>query len=295
MIKDLLNIDLKEVFNEGLDIYIIKRYDIKTSFDESFKTKNLSVILIKTGTFKIQLEEVVQDLSPRDILIIPENSDCTVLEVNQNLQLYIISFSSEFAFKNCLKKELVESFYFFIRNTPIQIALEEKEFLVLSLIYKLIYFVHKDNLKKGFDNELQRISFNLFLYELKLIYLKYTSDSFLNFSRKESLMIQLITVLSIHCKKQHYVSFYAGILFVTPGHLNKIVKQMTGKTVKNLITEALIIEAKNLLEDSYLSMSEIAEELEFGSISSFSVFFKKHTALAPTEYRSNSIEKFKHR
>lgn len=295
MIKDLLNIDLKEVFNEGLDIYIIKKYLIKTSFDESFKTKNLSVILIKTGTFKIQLEDIVQDLSPRDILIIPENSDCTVLEVNQKLQLYIISFSSEFAFKNCLKKELVESFYFFIRNTPIQIALEEKEFLVLSLIYKLIYFVHKDNLKKGFDNELQRISFNLFLYELKLIYLKYTSDSFLNFSRKESLMIQFITVLSIHCKKQHYVNFYAGILFITPGHLNKIVKQMTGKTVKNLIAEALIIEAKNLLEDSYLSISEIAEELEFGSISSFSVFFKKHTALAPTEYRSNSIEKFKHR
>ena len=295
MIKDLVNINLNESQVEGLDVHIIKKYIVRTSLDESFTTENLSILLIKAGTFKVQIQQSIEDLSPWDLLVLPQNSLCQILEVHEKLQLFIISFSSDFAFKNCLKKELVESFYFFIRNTPIKIALEEREFLVLSLVYKLIYFVSRDSNSKGIDYELQRISFNLFLYELKLIYSKYTLDSAINFSRKESLIIQFLTILSIHCKKQHYVNFYAGALFVTPGHLNKIVKQLTGKTAKDLIVEAIIIEAKNLLEDTQSNIGKIAEELEFSSISSFSIFFKKHTAFSPTTYRSNSIERFKHR
>ena len=295
MFKDLINIDFNDSQVEGMDVHIIKKYIVRTSSQESFKTENLSILLIKTGTFKIQVQQTIEDLSAWDLLVLPQNSVCQILDVQEKLQLFIISFSSEFAFKNSLKKELVESFYFFIRSTPIKIALEEREFLVLSLVYKLIYFVSRDVKGKGIDFELQRISFNLFLYELKLIYSKYTLDSALNFSRRESLIIQFLTILSIHCKKQHYVNYYAGALFVTPGHLNKIVKQLTGKTAKELIVEAVVIEAKNLLEDTQFSIGKIAEELEFSSISSFSIFFKKHTMFSPTEYRSNSIERFKHR
>lgn len=293
MIKDLINIDLELMPLQGLDIHIIKKYSIKTSASESFVTKNLCILLIRNGKFKIQIKRAVQELSPWDILVVPKNSSCRVLEANEKLQFFLICFSSEFAFKNCLKKELVESFYFFIRNIPIKIVLDEREFLVLSLIYKLIYFVNKDTKYKGLDFELQRISFNLFLYELKLIYSKYTLDSALNFSRNESIIIQFLTVLSIHCKKQHYVNFYASVLYITPGHLNKVVKQLTGRTAKDLIIEAIVIEAKNLLEDTQFTISKIAEELEFSSISSFSLFFKKHTAFTPTKYRSNSIERFK--
>ena len=140
---------------------------------------------------------------------------------------------------------------------------------------------------------LQQISFNLFLYELRLIYTKYTSDASANFSRKESLIIQFLTILTIHCKKQHSVRFYAGALCITSGHLNKIVKQITGKTVKILIAEAIITEAKKMLEDSQFTIAFIAEELEFSSASSFSIFFKRHTSISPSGYRSNAIDRFK--
>ena len=130
---------------------------------------------------------------------------------------------------------------------------------------------------------------------MRLIYTKYTSDASANFSRKESLIIQFLTILTIHCKKQHSVRFYAGALCITSGHLNKIVKQSIGRTVKLLIAEAIIIEAKNMLEDSSLTLAAIAEELEFGNASSFSVFFKRHTSFTPSEYRSNTIERFKSR
>jgi AraC-like DNA-binding protein len=207
----------------------------------------------------------------------------------------MISFSSEFSLKNCLKKEFIETFYFFIGKIPVKITLDEKEFLVLSLIYKLIYFVNKDAGKNGLDLELQRISFNLFLYELRLIYAKYTSETSQQFTRKESLIIQFLTILAIHYKKKHNAQFYAGALFVTPAHLNKIVKQVTGKTVKKIIVEAIINEAEQLLEDSQLTIIDIAEELEFTTANSFTIFFKKHTSISPSQYRSNAMERFKTR
>ncbi|WP_348823360.1 helix-turn-helix domain-containing protein [Flavobacterium aestuarii] len=81
------------------------------------------------------------------------------------------------------------------------------------------------------------------------------------------------------------MSFYAGVLFVTSGYLNKIVKQVTGRTAKTLILEAIVVEAKNLLENSQSTVAEIAEELEFSTSSSFSIFFKRHTSLSPSQYR----------
>ena len=293
MIKDIINIELKDQSVEGLDIHIIKKYIVKTDRNESFLSSNLSILLIKSGRFKIKLKEIVQDLTAHDLLIIPKNSFCTLMEIEDKLQLYIITFSSDFAFKNTLRKELVDSFYFLVRKEPLRINLEDKDYLVLSMIYKLIYFVNKDSKNNGYINDLQRISFNLFLYELKIIYSKYTSGTMLNFSRKENLTIQFLTILSIHCRKQHQVKFYAGALFITPAYLSKIIKDTTGKTAKDFINEAVIIEAKVLLEDLQLTIFEISEELEFASVHNFSDFFKYQTSISPSQYRLNSIENFK--
>lgn len=295
MIKELVNIELSAAPIEGLHIHVIKKYVVKTTADESFIVNNFSILLIKSGKFKIQLKDTIQDLSTQDLVVIPKNSFCTLLEIEEKLQLFLVSFTAEFAFQNCFKKELVDAFYFFIAKPSMKITLEQKDFLVLSLIYKLIYFVNKEAKIQGLERELHRISFNLFLYELRLIYAKYTTEASLNFSRKESLIIQFLTILAIHCKKQHSVKFYAGALFITAGHLNKIVKQITGKTVKLLIAEAIITEAKNLLENPKYTIAVIAEELEFSNASSFSIFFKRHTSFTPSQYRSNTIESFKNR
>ena len=295
MIKDILIKELSGLPIEGLDIHILKKYEVISSPLEKFKVENLSVMLIRSGSFKIKLEDIIQNLEPRDLFLIPKDSYCTILEVNSKLQLYIITFSTAFTVRASLKKELVDSFYFLIRKKPLKAALEEKEYQVLSLIYKLVHYVNLEANTAGSDIELQQISLNLFLYELKLIYARYVSDSLVNFNRKESIVIQFLTILSIHYKKQHHVKFYAGALYVTPAYLNKTVKEITGKNVKLLIIEALISEAKILLEDNHYTIAEIAQELEFSSVSIFGIFFKKHTSLSLSKYRANSIERFKRR
>lgn len=292
MIKNLINAKLLDLSVQGVDVHIIKKYE-NSHENESFKTENLAVMLVRSGKVKIKLQEIIQNVTTRDLMVIPKDSFCTFFEVQDKLQLYLITFSSEFAIKNCLKHELVDSFYFFIRKEPLKASLEEKEYQVLSLIYKLIHYINLEAKRAEIDNELYRISLNLFLYELKLIYAKYSPNTVISFSRKEDLVIQFLTLLSIHYKKQHHAKFYAGALFITRRYLSKVVKEVTGRSVKALIIEAIISEAKILLEDTQNTFAEIAEEMEFASVSIFSIFFKKHTSYSLSEYRAIYIDRFK--
>ncbi|WP_281234828.1 helix-turn-helix domain-containing protein [Flavobacterium gelatinilyticum] len=293
MLKNLINTKLQNLPIDGFDIHLIKKYEKVTNSVDEFKSENLAFLLIRSGGFKLKLEDVIQDLSARDLIIIPKDSDCNILEIHDKLQIYLVTFSSEFTVKNCLKKELIDSFYFFIRKETMKASLNENEYSVLSLIYRLVYYVNVNAQREGYESELHRISLNLFLYELKVIYTKYVGNSMPKFTRKENIVMEFLTILSIHYKKQHHVQFYAGALFITPIYLNRVVKEITGKSVKILIIEALISEAKILLEDGQLSLLEISEELGFESLSIFRIFFKKYTSLSLSDYRSNSFEKFK--
>ncbi|MCC9063656.1 helix-turn-helix domain-containing protein [Flavobacterium piscisymbiosum] len=287
MIKEILNTEVKTAENDGLLINVIKNYTVKNEVKVPFQILNFSVLLIKAGNLRIQFSSQGKVIRRRDLFVIPANSICTHLETTDNIQLYLIRTSVDFVLDNCYKKELADAFSILMLQSDYKIKLEEKDFTVLSMIYKLMYFLQCTSESREIYNDLKRISFNLFMYELKVIYSKYVPDANLDFSRKESFVIQFLTVLAIHYKKQHHVQFYAGALYVTPGHLNKMVKLRTGKSAKTFIIDALITEAKNLLEDSQDSIAKISDELEFSSAANFSVFFKRHTSILPSEYRSN--------
>ncbi len=78
---------------------------------------------------------------------------------------------------------------------------------------------------------------------------------------------------------------YADRLAVHVNHLNKVLKENTGKTTTNIISERIIKEAKILLKQTDWNISEIAYCLGFEEIAHFSNFFKKQTSLAPLGFR----------
>lgn len=82
---------------------------------------------------------------------------------------------------------------------------------------------------------------------------------------------------------------YAGQLSVHINHLNKVLKENTGKTTTELINGRLVQEAKILLRHSDWNISEIAYSLGFEQLSHFSTFFKKQTSVSPNTIRSQAI------
>lgn len=79
---------------------------------------------------------------------------------------------------------------------------------------------------------------------------------------------------------------YASRLAVHVNHLNKVLKENTGKTTTELISSRVIQEAKILLKQTDWNISEIADCLGFEEVAHFSNFFRKQTSLAPITFRS---------
>lgn len=77
----------------------------------------------------------------------------------------------------------------------------------------------------------------------------------------------------------------ANILSVSPNHLNKSVKQTTGRSISKLIDEYKMAEIKFLLRDKALTILEVASALNFLDQSYFSRFFKKYEGITPMQYR----------
>jgi AraC-like DNA-binding protein len=79
---------------------------------------------------------------------------------------------------------------------------------------------------------------------------------------------------------------YAGRLAVHVNHLNKVLRETTGKTTTEIISGRVLQEAKILLKQTDWNISEIAWSLGFEQLSNFSNFFRKHTSQAPYSFRA---------
>lgn len=99
-------------------------------------------------------------------------------------------------------------------------------------------------------------------------------------------------LISEHHIATHDVAAYANLLNLTPGYLNDVVKQQSGKTAISHIHSRLIVEAKRRLLHTELSVKQIAEELGFEDAAYFNRFFKRLTDATPITYRQQIREMY---
>lgn len=82
--------------------------------------------------------------------------------------------------------------------------------------------------------------------------------------------------------------YYASKLCITPHYLTEICKKASGKPASYWIDRFTLQEIARLLCQKELTLTEIANRMNFSSVSYFSRYVQKHTGLYPTRYR-NSI------
>lgn len=105
------------------------------------------------------------------------------------------------------------------------------------------------------------------------------------YKNKEEIIAQFIHLVKEECKEEHSVRYYADKLCVDPKYLSRIFKAVSGKTANQFIDEAIITEAKMLLNEQEMTLAEIADQLHFSDQSSFGKFFKKCCGLSPLNFR----------
>jgi len=91
-----------------------------------------------------------------------------------------------------------------------------------------------------------------------------------------------------HFWEWHKVSEYADRLGYSSRTLNRLARQHTGLSAKELIDERVVLEAKRQLSHADASVSEIAEQLGFDDASNFSSYFRRQTRMTPGTFRTRS-------
>jgi AraC family transcriptional regulator, transcriptional activator of pobA len=94
-----------------------------------------------------------------------------------------------------------------------------------------------------------------------------------------------LTILEDNFRRPEGVEFYAEKLFMSARNLNLVCQQILQKSVSEIIETRKLIEAKNLLTTTDLTVAEIGYELGYNEKAYFTQVFKKKSGQTPTEFR----------
>src|SRR5690606_10071752 len=83
------------------------------------------------------------------------------------------------------------------------------------------------------------------------------------------------------------VQYIADQLNLSVSYLSSLTKRLTGETTQQIIHNKLIERAKEKLSTTTLSVSEIAYDLGFEHLQSFSKLFKSKTNYTPLQFRDS--------
>lgn len=201
---------------------------------------------------------------------------------------YACVFTEDFLKVNYRSDSLHESPLFKIGGTPIFSLTPAQEEFITSMFIKMISEQDTDYI---FKDDLIRNYINLIIHEsLKMQpsenFFKHKNAS----SRITTLFLELLErQFPIETKDQPLKlktpQDYAQNLAVHVNHLNRSVKEITGKSTTAHISERIISEAKALLQHTDWSIADIGFSLGFEYPSYFNNYFKRLTGTVPKTLR----------
>jgi len=199
---------------------------------------------------------------------------------------YIINFSTSFFQSFLLRPEYLESFPFFsgdLKNAVIDLPQEVHE-RVRTIFEQIITESEKP---QAFSLDMTKVlMLQLFMTVSQQLGVNESKGAS---SYNHTLLRSFQKLIELHYNELKHPKDYAELLYITPNHLNALCKDLLGIQAGEVIRNRILLEAKRLLTNPQLTITEIALKLNFNDNSYFTKFFKKATGIKPEEFRKNTL------
>jgi AraC family transcriptional regulator, transcriptional activator of pobA len=200
---------------------------------------------------------------------------------------YVINFSNQFFQSFLLKPDYIEAFPFFcgvVEQSVIQISSQYHK--PIEDIFEEI--LHEANENKKYGSDLVKV----LLLKIFILISRFTDEKVesRSSSYNYTLLKNFQQLLEKNFLKLRLPKEYAELLYITPHHLNALCNDLLGISTGEVIRNRVLLEAKRLLINLDLPVSEIAFLLNFNDNSYFSKFFKKYSGITPEEFRKSAME-----
>ncbi len=219
------------------------------------------------------------DISANMFFFIPAYQIRTAVLMSPDVTGFFCHFDMEIFNKNFVQNDILNQFAFlqYIGNPVVRVpdkALPHINYLL-------------ERLEHEYNNE-SLSDFNIFCIYLLALFFELNRFTDLEITTKNTAALltqRYKNVLMQHIYDIQTVADYAALLSVSQNYLNRCLNATIGKTAHDLLNDMLLLEAKSLLKQSSLSISEIAYKIGKKDHSDFSRFFKTHTGLTPKAFR----------
>ena len=245
-----------------------------------------------TGTFKYGQQDydfnegTMFFMAPNQVFRIEQNPNETV---KQSGWKWVLLIHPDFLWNTSLVKS-IKKYEFFDYSVNEALFLSEKEEVIIEGIIA--------NIKHEYHSNIDKFSKKIIITHIENL-LSY-SERFYNrqFITREKancyILEQLEDLLNDYFKDENLISTglpsvqsVADKLNVSPNYLCSVLKVVTGQTTQQHIHEKLIEKAKEKLATTDLTVSEIAYQLGFEHLQSFSKLFKAKTNISPLKFRQS--------
>lgn len=236
---------------------------------------------LKQGEANITIGDKTYLIKKEEVLVVPQGQIFSV-KTYEHCKGYMGGFHNSFLISNTENENMLNSFEFLKSLSNPKTSFDEIPSSYIENIFDRIFF---EFTSKTIDKEIIKSYIFCLLNEINKVQAKLPVNKP---SRQEEICNKFKKLIALNLRENLSLSDYASKLNLTVNHLNKTIKQITGKSSSKLIEEAIVTEAKIMLYQTNLSVTEIAHNLKIYDNSYFSRLFKKNEGITPTQFRKRN-------
>ena len=266
---------------------ILKEGQIISTFNKC------GIFYCQRGSVEVSLEGCHYHLKPGDVYIYMASTLVHLLHKSEDAEGIMVEVDFYYILPIVNKVINVESQLFMRKNPCVSLSGEQCahfEYLLNNLWDRInAEDCQKENVQyQHLKLELIKSMGQTICYEILNMYFTNQPLQPLQQGKKDVVFQNFMLSLFRFYRKERDVSFYARMQHITPRYFSAIIKEKTGDSALQWIVRMVITEAKQLLEESDLSIKEIADQLNFPTQSFFGKYFKQYVGVSPKEYRNNA-------
>ena len=266
---------------------ILKEGQIISTFNKC------GIFYCQRGSVEVSLEGCHYHIKPGDVYIYMASTLVHLLHKSEDAEGIMVEVDFYYILPIVNKVINVESQLFMRKNPCVSLSGEQCahfEYLLNNLWDRInAEDCQKENVQyQHLKLELIKSMGQTICYEILNMYFTNQPLQPLQQGKKDVVFQNFMLSLFRFYRKERDVSFYARMQHITPRYFSAIIKEKTGDSALQWIVRMVITEAKQLLEESDLSIKEIADQLNFPKQSFFGKYFKQYVGVSPKEYRNNA-------
>lgn len=248
------------------------------------------VIYIHSGNGSIFIDQTFYNLHEGDIIVIPTNTIHRVIPEKSNL---ILSTAIFFSPTFIQQTGIGDPFIYLNIFAEVKKTKNYKYTLAPKYLIQLEDYIDQLLKEEQSQHGDKKNALLLWLHHILLTIhrnFQQKKPARNNQSRHEPVWLgEALTYMNQHISKDLNLQYIAEHVSISEAHFSRVFKQLVGMNVSNYITVKRIHLAKDLLTNSNMKVSSIAEQCGFKSMPYFYRTFKKNTSMTPTEFRKNII------